>query len=528
MSELKFYKGNYSAFTADGFTKNAESVYFTSDEKRGVELWLGDKQVGGGKYTLSSVTSSDENVKEAYALVDPNTGEQIGQTIKVYKDSSLSGVTYDKENQKLVFNYVLANGSSSTVDVDMSDLVGNQEFTAGLDVQDGQVSVKLGSSEASNKNFLSFDEDNDSLAVRSMDADVTVLTEDIEVATEDGNGVGNYADNTVIKAGSNIYDILKNILSKEAYPKNVTTTSASAHTTMNDLTLALDYNNNAVVEVGTEVSLVSGKTNGVNFVEDRVSSIKGMEHGYSTADNNTQEYSAKTIVVTTSSGISESSKYSYTTTITGFNAANSTATDLGSGSTSDNIVIRQTAIGYATEGENKVEFKASGRCHTYSAPAIDKVYYCSNIKNTDPSKTAQVDAVSDVTTAPTKSASVKVIGKYKCFIGYSTKSSGFTSDEIRGLTEVEKYLEYNTENSVVDGIKTADLGKNVIIAYPNTYQLTAIDDNFGFDLLSNAAVRFSEATVNTGGITTTYTVFALTTTVSDTKFQYQNVIIKKK
>lgn len=99
------------------------------------------------KLTAEEVAAlSDANVKEAYKTVSVDKGgteHEItgGDVIKVYKDSSLSGVTYS--GQALHFTYIKADGTSKTVDVPMDELIIESEVKDGLKVVDGKISIKL-------------------------------------------------------------------------------------------------------------------------------------------------------------------------------------------------------------------------------------------------------------------------------------------------------------------------------------------------------------------------------------------------
>ena len=83
---------------------------------------------------------SETNVREAYKLVDED-GVQVGDTIKIYKDSSLKKV--ELSGQTLQFTYILADGSESVVGVDVSSFLAESEFGHGLQVIDHVVSVKI-------------------------------------------------------------------------------------------------------------------------------------------------------------------------------------------------------------------------------------------------------------------------------------------------------------------------------------------------------------------------------------------------
>ena len=91
---------------------------------------------------LKQTTGLDTNVKEQYKLVYGSSTTAIGDVIKVYKDSSLKSVALN--GQKLDFTYILADGTESTVSVDVSTFLAESEFKDGLQVNNGEVSVKVG------------------------------------------------------------------------------------------------------------------------------------------------------------------------------------------------------------------------------------------------------------------------------------------------------------------------------------------------------------------------------------------------
>lgn len=102
------------------------------------------KDGDAGLYTdikLSAVTPSSTAVKEEYALLGKDN-TQLGQTIKIYKDSSLVSITYitDPSNehyQNLEYVYIDASGVTKTEYVDMTALVLEAEFASGVTFSDG-------------------------------------------------------------------------------------------------------------------------------------------------------------------------------------------------------------------------------------------------------------------------------------------------------------------------------------------------------------------------------------------------------
>lgn len=93
------------------------------------------------KVPTEDVSKLGTNIKEAYQLVD-NENNIVGDTIKIYKDSSLKSVSLDQ--QVLKFTYILADGTESVVDIDVSKFLAESEFSDGLQVNsDGVVNIKI-------------------------------------------------------------------------------------------------------------------------------------------------------------------------------------------------------------------------------------------------------------------------------------------------------------------------------------------------------------------------------------------------
>ena len=85
------------------------------------------------------LTSLGTNVKEAFKLVDED-GTKAGEYIQIYKDSALQSVSLDE--QELVFTYLLVDGTTDVVRVDVSKFLAETEYADGLKVVDGVISVK--------------------------------------------------------------------------------------------------------------------------------------------------------------------------------------------------------------------------------------------------------------------------------------------------------------------------------------------------------------------------------------------------
>ena len=136
-------------------------------------------------YSITKVTEGlVENVKEAYKLVDED-GTQVGETINIYKDSSLISVELTDANaegvagQYIKYTYVLANGEESVQYVDVSRLLVEAEFKNGLEVSTaGEVSVKV---DAASEAFLTVGADGVKLS-GVADAIATAVAAEAEIA----------------------------------------------------------------------------------------------------------------------------------------------------------------------------------------------------------------------------------------------------------------------------------------------------------------------------------------------------------
>ena len=136
------------------------------------------------KLTQDEVTAlGEDNVRDAYQLLDEDL-KVSGETIKIYKDSSLKSVALD--GQTLNFTYILVDGSEKTVGVDVSNFLAESEFKNGLEVVNHVVNVKV---DAASETFLTVGEGGVKLS-GVQDAINTAKTDLIDNATEGYNTLG--------------------------------------------------------------------------------------------------------------------------------------------------------------------------------------------------------------------------------------------------------------------------------------------------------------------------------------------------
>ncbi len=127
------------------YTKNTTSSYIsgaTSMNDADVKLDSAIKNLKLTAVTGTELTGLGENVKEAYKFID-ELGAIHGDYIKIYKDSSLEDVEFIGSAQTLNFTYILANGSTITVPVELSAFLSEEEYADGLQVNNHVISVKI-------------------------------------------------------------------------------------------------------------------------------------------------------------------------------------------------------------------------------------------------------------------------------------------------------------------------------------------------------------------------------------------------
>lgn len=507
---------------SDAIVGTATSDYNTLGK---VETAIKNVADAAKSYSMQALTAEEiaalgeANVKEAYKLVDED-GTQAGSTVKIYKDSALQSVSF--ADQKLSFVYNLADGSSKTVDVDVSSFLAENEFGNGLVVTDHVVSVALAEHvDGTNDNYLVMEEGK--LAVREIEADDTKLKKPIVVAGLSGQfGAGNYSNGNTIPAGTDIQTILQNLLCKELYP-TPTSTDGTISNSIAQPTVTLSHS--GTIEVGTEVSL-----NSASVAESTVSTtpnkVTGMTNGYSAADDDSADSTATSVSKDWSTSRTGNA-YSMSATVTKFNGGNTTATTPATVATRS---MAATTLGYAAEGTNKLKVSVTGDTFTGSVAEIPVMYLVSNLGNTDASKkTTKVNAKSNITpAAPTNSKEVSVTGKYKYFLGYSanTAFNQFDSASVRALTAKTDWIEIDKTTTIVsDKPSMTSNGKSIVVACPAKYQLATIQNGVGANILPNFT-SVGNVDVTTGSITTSYKVYVYPIT-NGAAVEFKNVTLTK-
>ena len=476
-------------------------------------------------YSITSATTEDVNVKEAYKLVDED-GVQVGATIKVYKDSSLKEVKL--EEQTLKFTYIKVDGTEETVGVDVSKFLLETEFKDGLDVDfdNGLVSVNVGEN-TTHKNFLDLEADGDgnkALAVRSMDTDSTVTTDRILVAggpldspalrailPQDDSG------NAYIAAGTDVQSLLLSLFTKVEWP-TPTVTEGTIDTTIAAPSFTL--NQSGTVEVGTVATLSDATLSEVvNKTTSRT--ISEFTYGYATAVDGAITKNKSITIEATNVGVN-SDNYTMTRDFTGFANADDSATP---STTASSVKLNGTTC-TVVEGTNKVKITVTGPKGTCQFAEAPQYYVASNIGTLSDEHMSPSEVLTTVneTTTPSNSKELSVTGAYKYFMGYSVNTTydQFDSKSVRELTK-SGWITKGGTTIIVDDTAITSNGQSIVVACPSTYKLSKVQNGVGASILANFT-SVGEVNVTTGSITTKYKVYVYPIE-NNTPVEFKNVTL---
>ena len=187
------------------------------------------------------VLADGANVKEAYKLVDED-GVQSGATIKIYKDQTLSGASFS--GQELTLTYILADGSTTAVSVDMHDLIEQTEFASGV-TWDATASKVRGVVDSTSETFLTVGADGFKLSgvQDAIDAAVNALdvTGDTAVAGQYVAAIEETDGIVAVKTRANVSEAVLN-----NYAKGSDGTDVAATDTINQAISKLENQIDAV------------------------------------------------------------------------------------------------------------------------------------------------------------------------------------------------------------------------------------------------------------------------------------------
>lgn len=476
-------------------------------------------------YSIQKIEDSpDVTVREQFILIDEQ-GRQVGDTIKVFKDSSLKSVELDDSTLK--FTYILSDGQESIVNLDLSKLVSNTKFTDGLVVKDNTVSLNISKTSEDNKNFIVLESDEKALAVRSIDTDSTIVTDRILVSggpldssilrdllPKDSNG------NAYIEKGTDIQSLLLSLFTKVIWP-NPTVTEGTINTTIAVPSFTL--NKSGTVEVGTVATLSDATLSEVvNNTTDRT--ISEFTYGYTTAVDGTIIKNKSITIAATNVGVNNDN-YTMTRDFTGFVNTDDSATP---STTASDVKLDGTTC-TIVEGTNKVKITVTGPKGTCQFAEAPQYYVVSNIGTlSDEHRSPRKDlATVNESTTPSNSKELSVTGKYKYFLGYSnnTTSDQFDSASVRELTTKSDWINVNSTTTIVGATAIKSNGKSIVVACPAKYKLTTITNGAGANILANFN-SVGEVDIITGSITTKYKVYVYPI-ANGAEVEFKNVTLTK-
>lgn len=128
--------GSYDGTTTDGASTIQDTIQETNDQVQNLTEEL--EKVNTSIDSINIEKSQDSDL--VYTLrVD---GEDRG-TINIPKDQFLKSVTYNEDSNELIFTFVTSESDNQEVRVNMTDLVDTYTAGDGLNLEEGQFSVKV-------------------------------------------------------------------------------------------------------------------------------------------------------------------------------------------------------------------------------------------------------------------------------------------------------------------------------------------------------------------------------------------------
>lgn len=457
------------------------------------------------KLSETEVTALGEtNVREAYKLIGKNS-EQLGSTIKIYKDQTLVDVTLadkndkNEEGQYLKYTYVIADGTYKEVYVDVSAFLTEAEYGDGLKVVGSVISAKLGEDTAANKNFLDLEGDDDSsksLAVRSVDTDRTYTTEEITVMGGPLAKLLTDVGINKINAGTDIQSLLMTLLCKEIYPFNTPSDTwymadesalgnqqkvgySSPNFTSSIGAPSVANFTTGTVEAGTKFTFTVTVPTVSN--KNTASTVSNLTWGYSSTDDDKADTTATTITKNWTSSIA-SDTYTLETIVNsgfgGITKANVTGTNSSRPTYSLELQV--------ADGTNKMTWNVTGCTYSASLPENPSVYMVSNLGKTDAAiKTNVITSQSLTTSASTSSTNKTVTGDRQSFAGTKQGTTGITNSMELTSANVRALGGKGFGNTF--SITIPDNTSHVYIALPSDKTLTKVADKgaFGTDIVAS-------------------------------------------
>lgn len=235
-------------------------------EKKIAEVQANDLKYITHKLTAEEVTKlGDVNVKEAYQVfaytgtwdATTNKGTLVGDTIKIYKDSSVKEIylgsskdtidadgtfhkvqgTIPEADLSLNYAYMKADGTYAMAKIDVANFLRESEFGNGLQVINGEVSVKV---DTNSEGFLTVGTDGVKLSgvQTAIDNKITDLHADVT-----GKSTGDHVTVQVIETAGKVTNVnvtTSGLALDSEVIKAVTVNGVNAGVTSNKATVTID------------------------------------------------------------------------------------------------------------------------------------------------------------------------------------------------------------------------------------------------------------------------------------------------
>ena len=525
-------------FLVDGMLNDVEVVTDETDGKKYIE------------FTWNVTTKTEVEGEE----VETTKTDRIAIEDIVVAYTAGNGIEISNSN---VVSVKAGNG----IEVDATGV--NVKANNGITVNSNGVSVKAGDGifannsgvsvdlaigtgdyiSSSDKNFLNFTAEK-KLTVRGVTTDCAVLNEPILVAGLPTSGIGSgiYKNGQTIEAGTSIYEILSNLLSKEDYPSSGSgkvsgptfkTTYATPSFTVKQGSTDV---NGKTVEVGTVVTISS--VSGTAPSASGTRSYSGFTNGYATVDGNgdatiVKNQNPPSVDVVASANVSAGT-FTLSRSFSEQNFGQTTGSNSSKNNYSECSIASMTAS--VKEGSNKVTCTMTGPVHTGTIAASPKYYVLSNkfnYKDVTGYFVAAQAANNNMTATVSNGSSTKTVtGAFYYYIGYvdavptnipvTGDSENHATAAIKGLDDIAANWCVSTGNTITTG-GTLPGGKNMCIAVPSHYALDSIMN--GFDLESKDSFTTTSVKYKLGdGTYQDYTIYSMN---SAADWNFKTIKLKK-
>lgn len=523
----------------------------------------GLKKVNDLTYQLTKkVGDAEAEVVEGAVINIPQ--DQFLKSVSFHAEKE-SGATVDAPYLKFVWNLDIdsdTDGEQTVTYVPVADLV--KTYTAGTAIEitaENGINVKVAVNSEEKKNFLAVE--TDGLAVRGMDADKTITTEDITIAGGPlANNVEETGDewpwtddsgNKIIPSGKSISEILSGLFLKE---KNGSISVSYADERTFSAKPTIDMQG-GTVEVGTKItSTYSAPTSYTAQIKATVTASEGLFIGKG-ADNEISEWQKGPLVLAAGflSVLPESGVMPIGAVATWNGDSYSDSGNIVSEGTNTLKVVNRCINSdeddpdstnfnkpfYVSNSMKNNWINTTGKTQgdyywgtSASGDHADKIYASTNTKKRIESNPTIIPTIPNIVkenvyygiTGNTENSKT-ITGAYKYFLGYSdnTKVEQFDSASIRALSAKTGWVTKDGATAVVSSTPMESDGRSIVIACPAKYKLSKISNGLGASILSNFDTT-GIVSIATGEVNTDYKVYIYPITNKAT-VEFKDVALSK-